>query len=134
MMMIRSLIFWYGRVIDLSISTEITEFSGFINYGIPLPGGINELTENEILMPVFDTIKNETAVSVYDGSTVVVGGLISEGRSSVEDKVPFLGDLPGLGRLFRTQREIGVKRAILLFVSVDLLDSAARPLNQVAVD
>jgi general secretion pathway protein D len=58
--------------------------------------------------------------------------LLREQISDTEDKVPFLGDLPGIGRLFRTSQEKGTKTAIMLFVTVKLLDPAGQALNDFA--
>jgi type II secretory pathway component GspD/PulD (secretin) len=56
---------------------------------------------NGVLAPVFTTRSAETTVAVKDGETVVIGGLITTTESEAESKVPFLGDIPGLGILFR---------------------------------
>ena len=72
---------------------------GFINYGSPIQTtstnilGItstNVITANVINQPIFDTRKVSTSVSVYDGSTVVLGGLVREDIQKVNDKVPIL--------------------------------------------
>jgi type II secretory pathway component GspD/PulD (secretin) len=46
-----------------------------------------------------------------------MGGLITEDRKSMEDKIPFLGDIPFLGRFFRSRSEWSNKRNLLLFVT-----------------
>ena len=56
---------------------------------------------NGVLAPVFTDRSAETTVAVKDGETVVIGGLITTTESEAENKVPFLGDIPGLGILFR---------------------------------
>jgi type II secretion system protein D len=57
---------------------------------------------NGVLAPVFTTRSAETTVAVKDGETVVIGGLITTTESEGESKVPVLGDIPGLGILFRS--------------------------------
>ncbi len=52
--------------------------------------------------PVFNRRRATTYVAVMDGETVVIGGLITTTENESESKVPFLGDVPGLGLLFRT--------------------------------
>ena len=54
-------------------------------------------------MPVFATRRVTTGLTIYDGYTVAVGGLMREDVQNVEDSVPILGDLPIIGRLFRIQ-------------------------------
>jgi general secretion pathway protein D len=68
----------------------------------------------------------QTQLSVYNGATVVMGGLITEDRKTMEDKIPFLGDIPYLGRLFRSRSEQSIKRNLLVFVTARLVDPAGR--------
>jgi general secretion pathway protein D len=63
---------------------------------------------------------------VFNGATVVMGGLITEQRRTMEDKIPFLGDIPYLGRLFRSRSEKSDKRNLLIFVTARLVDPAGR--------
>lgn len=119
------------RTIDLTLVPEVTEFDGFINYGTPIFSGTGELlTENIINQPVFSVRKVNTQVFVYDGETVSLGGLIREDIQKVHDKVPFLGDIPGIGRLFQNKVEQSAKRNLVIFVTATLVDPAGRPLNQ----
>jgi general secretion pathway protein D len=135
-----------GYTIDLILSPRVVEFDGFINYGSPIntvvtlvPGVINStvipalstpfvVTQNIINKPVFSTREVTTEVTVYDGQTVVIGGLISENIQKVEDKVPILGDIPLAGRLFRTTADQHIKRNLIMFVTASLLDPAGQPL------
>ena len=73
--------------IDLNLQPQVVDFDGFINYGSPIQTNSTNLlgvstpviiTPNVINQPVFDTRKVSTSVSVYDGSTVVLGGLVRE--------------------------------------------------------
>ncbi|MFQ5429080.1 MAG: secretin N-terminal domain-containing protein [Phycisphaerae bacterium] len=57
---------------------------------------------NGIFAPIFTNRQAETTVAVKDGETVVIGGLITTSENESESKVPLLGDIPGLGALFRT--------------------------------
>ncbi|MCW0219705.1 MAG: hypothetical protein OJI67_15380, partial [Prosthecobacter sp.] len=95
-----------GRTVDLTITPEFTDFTGFVNYGSPIrtlyQGSFVELTENLIFQPVFDTKKITTAVKIWDGATIVLGGLIKEQETIIEDKVPLIGDAPFVGRLFKS--------------------------------
>ncbi|HPW52663.1 MAG TPA: hypothetical protein PKV85_09900, partial [Spirochaetota bacterium] len=58
-----------------------------------------------------------TKVTVYDGKTIVVGGLISNQASTVETKVPILGDIPLLGWLFKNKTVKNEKKNLLIFIS-----------------
>lgn len=120
-----------GYTIDLNLAPEVTEFEGFINYGSPIQSGATDalgnpttivLTENKIEQPVFSSRKLKTSVTVFDGATVVMGGLIREDVQDVEDKVPILGDIPVLGRLFQSKAEDHYKRNLMIFVTATLID------------
>lgn len=127
-----------GFTIDLNLSPEVVEFEGFINYGSPIkqasvgadgvPSTI-EITSNRIEQPIFAVRKVTTSVTVWDGQTVAIGGLIREDVQSVEDKVPFLGDIPGIGRLFQTKADQHVKRNLMIFVSTRMIDPSGTPIR-----
>ena len=85
-----------------------------------------EYTELPMEQPFFHVRSVQTQLSVYNGATVVMGGLITEDRKTMEDKIPFLGDLPFLGRLFRSRSEQSIKRNLLVFVTARLVDPAGR--------
>ena len=59
----------------------------------------------------------ETNVVVENGGTVVVGGVYRTEKSSIEDKVPLLGDLPGVGWLFKSRAEKNKRRELLIFIT-----------------
>ena len=127
-----------GYTIDLNLAPEVIEFEGFINYGSPIQTtGINALgqsepvvlTDNKILQPVFATRKLATQVLIWDRQTVGIGGLIREDVQSVEDKVPLFGDIPVLGRLFRTKSDVHFKRNLMIYVTGVLIDPAGQPIN-----
>ena len=123
--------------IDLTLQPQVVDFDGFINYGSPIQTvstnalGIsttNVLTQNTINQPVFSVRKVSTSVSVYDGSTVVLGGLVREDIQKVNDKVPILGDIPVLGRLFRSKIDQNIKNNLIIFVTARLIDPSGQPL------
>lgn len=114
--------------IDLRLVPEVTEFEGFINYGSPIRNRGIVVTENVINYPVFSERKVETSVHIYDGQTVVLGGLMREDVQKVNDKTPLLGDLPMAGALFRSQSDQHIKRNLVIFVTATLMDPAGQPL------
>ncbi|MEX2579759.1 MAG: Amuc_1098 family type IV pilus outer membrane protein [Verrucomicrobiales bacterium] len=126
-----------NQTVNVNVTLDFTDFVGFINYGTPITnarfsapdGSPSVVTENEILMPVFDAVKETTNVSVWDGQTIVIGGLHGESVIDGEDKVPYLGDLPVVGRAFRSSTRDTAKRAMLIFVSVSLIDPGGSPIN-----
>ncbi len=127
-----------NQTVNVNITLDFSEFAGFVNYGTPilnfagrsdLAGRPIVLTPNEILMPVFDAVKETTNVDVWDGQTIAIGGLHGEGITTTNDKVPFIGDLPVLGRAFRSSTNQSRKRALVIFVTVRLVDPGGNPIN-----
>lgn len=116
----------YAVTVDIKV--DMSEFLGFVNYGVPI-NYYGLTVANEILMPIFDSIRHANSVTVYDGSTLVLGGLVGETIQHIQDKVPFLADSPLIGRLFRSDVKTTSKRAILLFASVRVLDPSGLPLH-----
>jgi general secretion pathway protein D len=136
-----------GVTIDLNLVPQVVEFEGFINYGSPIFAvGVNTilgtggtsllttsapvlLTQNVINQPIFSTRKVTTNVSVWDGQTVVLGGLMREDVQKSEDKVPIIGDIPLVGRLFRTNVDQHIKRNLVIFVTAHLITPGGLPVN-----
>jgi general secretion pathway protein D len=125
-------------VIDLRFLPEIVEFEGFINYGSPIQSPSTDIfgnavnsviTENRIEMPVFSKRSVNTSLTIYDGYTVAVGGLMREDIQTVEDKVPILGDIPLIGRLFQSKAENRIKSNLIIFVTAQIIDATGRPLR-----
>ena len=79
--------------------------------------------------PFFKTRSIETDITIANGATVVMGGLITEERKSMEDKIPYLGDIPWIGRFFRSRSEWSNKRNLLIFVTARLVDPMGRQIS-----
>lgn len=73
-------------------------------------------------VPSIDTRELNTTVLVENGDTVVLGGIYQDGRSSTEDKVPWLGDIPYMGALFRRRGNEITKRELLIFVTPTIVE------------
>jgi general secretion pathway protein D len=128
-----------GVTIDLNLVPNVVEFEGFINYGSPIQSTstnllgqpvTNVITPNIINQPIFSTRKVTTSVSIWDGQTVVLGGLMREDVQKTEDKTPILGDIPLVGRLFRSNSEQHLKRNLVIFVTARLINPGGQPVNQ----
>jgi general secretion pathway protein D len=128
-----------GVTIDLNLVPQVVEFEGFINYGSPIQSTstnllgqpvTNVITPNIINQPIFSARKVTTSVSVWDGQTVVLGGLMREDVQKTEDKTPILGDIPLVGRLFRSNSEQHLKRNLVIFVTARLINPGGQPVNQ----
>ncbi|HEY5792429.1 MAG TPA: Amuc_1098 family type IV pilus outer membrane protein [Chthoniobacterales bacterium] len=146
-----------GYTIDLHLHPQVSEFEGFVNYGspintlapvvrnslivagsgtdvvislgqIPIATRPVTLTENVINQPIFSIREVDTNVTIYDGQTIVLGGLMREDVQKTEDKTPIIGDIPLVGRLFRTSADQRIKRNLIIFVTANLIDPAGQPL------
>lgn len=118
------------QFIDVTLSPQFVNFDGFVNYGSPInstEGGRSiTITENAILMPVFSRNSITTNISIADGATIVVGGLLKDSIQDVEDKVPVLGDIPIIGRMFQTKARQPISKAIIFLVNVEIIDPTGR--------
>jgi general secretion pathway protein D len=137
-----------GVTIDLNLVPQVVEFEGFINYGSPilappsaftdpltgmiklLSGADRILTNNVINQPIFSARKVTTSVSVWDGQTVVLGGLMREDVQKTEDRTPIIGDIPIVGRLFRTNVDQHIKRNLIIFVTAHLVTPGGQRVNE----
>ncbi|MDQ8204477.1 hypothetical protein [Pelagicoccus sp. SDUM812003] len=119
--------------ITLDLNPRVTEFEGFVEYGGPsiaISGGRTVKTPSGFYQPIFAVREVETKVTIWDGATVVMGGMTREDVVSVDDKVPFLGDIPFVGRLFRSEGESSAKRNLLIFVTANLVSPGGSPKRQ----
>lgn len=71
--------------------------------------------------PAIDTKQIDTQVLVENGGTVVIGGIYSQEKSDTVQKVPFLGDIPLLGALFRSTTNVDNRRELLIFITPRVL-------------
>lgn len=86
-----------------------------------------ELTPNHILQPIFKRYVTNTSLVVRDGSVLVMGGMKEAKVVSYEDKVPVLGDLPLVGRLFRSSGSKKKQRVLLIFAKVNIVTPTGAP-------
>lgn len=74
-------------------------------------------------IPILDITQLETQVLVADGETIVLGGIYQTETTTGQTKVPLLGDIPFLGRLFRNDLKSENKRELLIFITPRIMDS-----------
>jgi general secretion pathway protein D len=92
-----------GNRIDLNVNQEVSQ--ALPN---PTPG---------ITSPLIQNRKVSTQVSLNDGQTVVIGGLITENRTDADSGIPYLKDIPGLGLLFNSQTPSKSRTELLVFIT-----------------
>lgn len=108
--------------INLVLNPNVTEFEGFMEYGgvaVAISSGTTVTVPSGFIQPVFSVREVKTTVTVFDGATVVMGGLTREEVRTINDSVPILSDIPWIGRLFRSKGESHQKRNLLIFVTAN---------------
>lgn len=119
--------------ISLDLNPRVTEFDGFVEYGGPsvaISGSTTVNVPSGFYQPIFSVRDISTKVTIWDGATLIMGGLTREEVKKVNDKVPVIGDIPLLGKLFRSKGESAQKRNLLIFVTANLLSPGGSPKKQ----
>ena len=81
-------------------------------------------------MPMISRRDLRVNVTVYDGETIVLGGMVDNSTTSRTDKWPILGDLPFIGRFFQAQSEEATRSNLLLFVTTRLVSNDGVPIRR----
>ena len=110
-------------VLSLTVTPQITPDDNIIMDLLVSKDNVGELTPSATggLVPSIDTRSVETQVLVRDGQTVVLGGIYETERRENVTKVPWLGDIPGVGFLFRSTNTSSAKAELLIFVTPRIL-------------
>ena len=128
-----------GQAVDLDFTNLLVEdFEGFVDYGVQIstvtqggqydtpPSDATSTTQNigaaPFLVPIFTKKSLQSRVRLIDGETVGMGGLISDVVQLVDDKVPMLGDIPMLGRLFRGEASQKIKSNLVIFCTLRIIN------------
>ena len=119
-----------GYTVQLNIVPTFTEFLG---YDTDVAGQFQTVVGDAPVQPTplprFRVRQVSTTAIVWDGQTIVLGGLIAENVSKTRDKVPVLGDIPLLGRLFRSERSSSDKKNLVIFVTPTIIDPAGNRIH-----
>ena len=75
---------------------------------------------------VFSVMRTDTHLTVADGATLVIGGMLQSKIQKVEDKTKLLGDLPVVGRMFQSEAYAPVRTAVVFLVTVKVVDPTGR--------
>ena len=98
------------KTITLGLKPEVSELSGSDTFG------------GEVELPRFSSRNLETSVVVENGQTVMLGGLMQDTTTKTQTRVPVLGSLPVLGKLFRKDNDSVDRSNLLIFVTAQLID------------
>jgi len=119
------------RAVDLDFTNLMVEdFEGFVDYGVLISAAPLDPTTNfnttvgsaPYLVPIFSKKALQSRVRLLDGETVGMGGLISDSVQLVDDKVPLLGDIPIMGRLFRGEASQKIKSNLVIFCTLRIIN------------
>ncbi|NRA25634.1 MAG: hypothetical protein HRU10_00090 [Opitutales bacterium] len=99
--------------INLDILPEVSSRQGTVSFGGASGAEI----------PIIASRRTETTISLKDGYTLAIGGLMENQTENGETKVPLLGDIPGLGRLFRSTTKSESKRNLIIFITAKTLSA-----------
>jgi general secretion pathway protein D len=121
-----------GYTIQMTIIPTVVEFVGYDDPGpfsiqvqaLSGAGGASVPLTAVLPLPHFRLRQVTTSCIVWDGQTVVLGGLISENITRLKDKVPVLGDVPLISRMFRSEKNGTEERNILVFITATIVDPA----------
>ena len=114
-------------VLSLTVTPQITPDDNIIMDLQVNSDSVGELVASATggFVPSIDTREIRTQVLVRDGQTVVLGGIYETERREVANKVPLLGDIPGVGALFRSTQNVANKSELLIFVTPKILEENA---------
>ena len=127
-----------GYTIEMTLIPTVTEFLGYDEPGQFVPqaqsvsggtGGAAIPLRAQLPLPHFRLRQVTTSAIVWDGQTVVLGGLITENVTKIKDKIPVLGDIPLVGRFFRSESSSSSKRNLMIFVTPRIIDPAGNPFH-----
>src|SRR5687768_15728676 len=111
--------------IQMHVLPSFTEFLGYDTEAArQFRTVVPNLPVQHTPLPRFRIRQVATSAIVWDGQTVVLGGLIAESVRKTREKVPVLGDIPFLGRLFRSETADSTKKNLVIFVTPTIIDPA----------
>jgi general secretion pathway protein D len=118
-----------GYTINLTLIPSLTEFNGY-DQSPTIPNiNVANIVQVPPILPNFIVRQVITTVNIWDNQTIVLGGLISSSVQQTKDKVPMLGDLPLVGRLFQSQTKTSVKKNLMIFVTATIVDPAGNRMH-----
>ncbi|NCF50486.1 type IV pilus secretin PilQ [Gammaproteobacteria bacterium] len=115
-------------VLSLTVTPQITPDNNIIMDLMVHKDNVGEIISTGGLggtVPSIDTRAVQTQVLVADGQTVVLGGIYETERRETVSKVPFLGDIPGVGHLFKSTQRVNNKAELLIFVTPRILEEGS---------
>jgi len=117
--------------VDLSLEPVVQDFKEWLDYSPPKQNPSLDPLDlyKGVVMPVITARTVQTNVRIFDGETVVMGGVFQDKTTKINDSIPILGDIPLVGRLFQSEIENAEKTNLLIFTTVQLVRPDGTPLR-----
>ncbi len=115
--------------ITLQMNPVVQQRTGWTDYSYSITMGVDPYT-NTLIMPEIEARTVETTVSCYDGETIVLGGILKDTTTTVDDGYPILCDLPLVGRMFQTKGKNSTKTNLLMFLTCRLVNPDGSPIRE----
>jgi general secretion pathway protein D len=100
-------------LVVMQVAPQISSLTG---QTVPIQAGVNA--------PVFALTSASSFVSIKDGQTIVIGGLMQDQKTENVSKIPILGDIPGIGKLFQYSTKDKTKTELLIFLTPHVAQQA----------
>ena len=118
------------NIIDLDVEVKFQTLAGWTELDTRIFDEEGNVKDGNLFrMPIINQPLIKTKLHIRDGETVIAGGIVSDETSSINDKIPILGDIPFIGRFFQSKGTSAKKRNLLVFVSCRLVKPDGTPLN-----
>lgn len=108
-------------MIKLTLSPEVSQTNGNVTFG----------GASGTQIPIVATRKATTQVSLKNGYTMGIGGLVTQNATTGETKVPVLGSVPVLGRLFRSDNRESTTSNLIIFITAKSLSAEGAPVEEI---
>jgi general secretion pathway protein D len=107
-------------MVEMIVAPETSEVADRSQW-VPITSGAGAVSS-----PVINQRSADTVVVVPDGQPVVIGGLIQKSKSSTDSKIPFLGDIPLLGNLFKRKQKADGKTELMIFLTPHVIQAPSQ--------
>jgi general secretion pathway protein D len=104
-------------MVEMIVAPETSELVADRSQWVPISTGVG----GGAAAPLINSRSADTVVVTPDGQTVIIGGLMQDSKANSDSKIPFLGDIPLLGNLFKRQNRSSVKTELLIFLTPHII-------------
>ncbi len=130
-----------NKVVTLQLLPSVTDLVGWTEYPYEViiqqgssntEDGVYASNARAVMdtpMPEISNREIQTTLKIFDGQTVLIGGLTVDKQVSSEDKYPILGDIPIIGRLFTQKSDLTERSNLLISVTPRLISGDGIPIN-----